>query len=176
MQEIDPLTIPLRDIHLPEVISWWPLAIGWWILITLPIILLLCYLLYRYIRRDRTVADLNNRINTIEKNFHSHKDDHLLARELSVFTRQLALLNDTRDISFAATTGPQWVDYWDEEFRTASLSAEELKQALTVAPYRQHESIDGQKLIDAVRAAIATSQRTEKRPLLKSLASGAPPK
>ena len=87
MQEIDPLTIPLRDIHLPEVISWWPLAIGWWILIALPIILLLCYLLYRYIRRDRTAADLNNRINTIEKNFHSHKDEHLLARELSARTQ-----------------------------------------------------------------------------------------
>jgi hypothetical protein len=25
----------LKDIHLPDDISWWPLAIGWWLLITI---------------------------------------------------------------------------------------------------------------------------------------------
>ncbi|MDB9952467.1 DUF4381 domain-containing protein [Porticoccaceae bacterium] len=32
--ESDPLA-QLRDIHLPETISWWPLAPGWWVLIIL---------------------------------------------------------------------------------------------------------------------------------------------
>lgn len=32
--ESDPLA-QLRDIHLPETISWWPLAPGWWALIIL---------------------------------------------------------------------------------------------------------------------------------------------
>ena len=30
---MDPQQIPLRDLHLPEAISWWPLAPGWWLLI-----------------------------------------------------------------------------------------------------------------------------------------------
>ena len=34
MNPTDPLA-NLRDIHLPEAISWWPLALGWWILIAL---------------------------------------------------------------------------------------------------------------------------------------------
>jgi hypothetical protein len=34
----DPLA-QLRDIHLPETISWWPLAIGWWVVVA---ICLLC--------------------------------------------------------------------------------------------------------------------------------------
>jgi len=34
MNPTDPLA-NLRDIHLPEAISWWPLAPGWWILIAL---------------------------------------------------------------------------------------------------------------------------------------------
>ena len=33
----DPLA-QLRDIHLPQEISWWPLAPGWWILIALLVI------------------------------------------------------------------------------------------------------------------------------------------
>ena len=27
--------LPLRDIHLPEAVSWWPPAYGWWLLVVL---------------------------------------------------------------------------------------------------------------------------------------------
>ena len=30
----------LRDIHLPEPISWWPLAPGWWLLIIIALALM----------------------------------------------------------------------------------------------------------------------------------------
>ena len=30
---MDPQDIPLRDIHMPNLISWWPLASGWWVLL-----------------------------------------------------------------------------------------------------------------------------------------------
>ena len=30
---MDPQQIPLRDLHLPDAISWWPLAPGWWLAI-----------------------------------------------------------------------------------------------------------------------------------------------
>ncbi len=29
---MNPADLPLRDLHLPEPVSWWPLAPGWWIL------------------------------------------------------------------------------------------------------------------------------------------------
>lgn len=29
--DIDPATLPLRDIHLPTAVAWWPPAWGWWI-------------------------------------------------------------------------------------------------------------------------------------------------
>ena len=32
---MDPEQIPLRDLHLPEAIGWWPLAPGWWVVVAL---------------------------------------------------------------------------------------------------------------------------------------------
>lgn len=51
MNQTDPLA-NLRDIHLPEAISWWPLAPGWWV-----VIILLCavtgYLCARLFKRHQ---------------------------------------------------------------------------------------------------------------------------
>ena len=65
MEPIDPAEIPLRDIHLPEPISWWPLAPGWWILVggllALAILGFLAWRFYarRQIRRaERALASI----------------------------------------------------------------------------------------------------------------------
>lgn len=44
----------LRDIHLPEAISWWPLAPGWWVLAGLVATAVVALLVARHLRR-RTV-------------------------------------------------------------------------------------------------------------------------
>ena len=37
---MDPTSLlaQLRDVHEPTIISWWPLAYGWWVLIVLTLI------------------------------------------------------------------------------------------------------------------------------------------
>ena len=53
---MDPKALPLRDIHLPEPIGWWPPALGWWILALLVILTIgLCIWLIRRITRKTAI-------------------------------------------------------------------------------------------------------------------------
>ena len=50
MQDTGSASLPLRDIHLPDPVSLWPLASGWWILMIFFVIFfsLTIYLIRRY--------------------------------------------------------------------------------------------------------------------------------
>lgn len=45
----------LRDVHLPEEVSWWPLAYGWWILLALTT-LAIAALIYYFLRKRKRNA------------------------------------------------------------------------------------------------------------------------
>lgn len=53
---IDFSQLPLRDIHLPGPIPWWPPAPGWWLLAALAIAGLFLIGLYYYRRREQRAA------------------------------------------------------------------------------------------------------------------------
>ena len=54
---LDPSQLPLRDIHLPEVIGWWPPAIGWWILAAVVLLAAVLWVLrYRAAWRQRVAS------------------------------------------------------------------------------------------------------------------------
>ena len=105
MEPIDPAEIPLRDIYLPEPISWWPLAPGWWIIIGgLFALAILGFLAWRFYAR-RQVRRAERALASIEQRYQSHRDDHQLARELSVWARQFALLQTTPNTSGTNSIG-----------------------------------------------------------------------
>jgi len=78
----------LRDIHLPEPISWWPLAPGWWILIIASCLLLawLINLLYR-----RYIAKLYRRQALKKLQQLTLADDSSQLRELFELLKQTAI-------------------------------------------------------------------------------------
>lgn len=152
---MDPAEIPLRDIHLPEPISWWPLAPGWWLVLGIVVVAVIAAALYwQWRERRRIRRSALSELTAIETRYGEHRDTHRLAQELSRLARRAALATDPSRIG-AAETGAAWRERLDDLSETGS-TAEVIKTALERAPYRPAESIDGEALLQAFRPWLAS--------------------
>ena len=55
-QTVDYSQLPLRDIHLPGAIGWWPPALGWWLLAALVLAGIAVYAVHYYRGRHKRAA------------------------------------------------------------------------------------------------------------------------
>ena len=79
----DPLK-DLRDLHMPDPISWWPPAFGWWMVMGLLIIggsLIIWAWVYRQRTRPRRLALAQ--LNDVKLQYAAHSDDHWAITQLS---------------------------------------------------------------------------------------------
>ncbi len=140
--------LPLRDIHLPDPVSWWPLAIGWWLLlallILLPIIVLAVKkLIARRQLRKLALAELSN----IESSFGQHKNSQLLVSEISILLRRICISRfPRRDV--AGLNGEAWTCFLNSQ--SNSFDADTC-QALINGPFQKQCDINDQTLISACR-------------------------
>lgn len=145
---MDPAEIPLRDIHLPEPVSWWPPAPGWWWLTGLVVVLaMIAAVAWWRRRRGRIVRAARAELRTIAAQYAQSTDTHELVRQLSRLARRCALaLTPDRDI--AAATG----DDWRAALARLTSSGEVddwLCETLVSAPYRRTDDVDGARLLAA---------------------------
>lgn len=141
----DPAQLPLRDIHLPEEISWWPPAPGWWILAG---VLLLAGVGIWYWRRQREHARASaayaaiQRLHDLRAAYQQHDDPLQLVRELSILLRRMSISTSGREES-AGLTGEAWLQYLDICLPEKPFSSGR-GRVLIEAPYRQ--AIDPEEL------------------------------
>ena len=130
---MDPVILPLRDIHLPEPISWWPPAVGWIVLASV-CLLVACAAIFLYRRYARTRAQRAalTELDTIIEALAANGNGHACAQALSRLTRRVALLYGGRDV--AAAIGDDWLGTINELGRGEPLTAP-VAQVLLVAPY-----------------------------------------
>lgn len=111
MNPADLEKLPLKDIHLPEEVSWFPPAPGWWILLFCIFIAVLGYLFYRhYKNRRRLRQEALSLLNMIKLDFDQHADPVRYLNELSVLYRRLALTLYPRN-QVAGLNGQAWLDF-----------------------------------------------------------------
>lgn len=109
---MEPQQLPLKDIHLPDMISWWPPAIGWWLVaISIPLIGLLIIWVYKRITRKTAVKSAKKLLLTITQNTTSNDIDKLT--ELSKLLRRVAISQSPRAES-ASLSGQPWLHYLDK--------------------------------------------------------------
>jgi hypothetical protein len=139
----------LHDIHLPEPVSFWPPAIGWWLLALL--VLVGIGLFVWMVRRKKRItwqktalAQLQQLHASYQKN--NKKDEFISA--LSVLVRRSAIAaHDRRRV--ANLTGDAWLKFLDNSGNT-NIFTNGAGRALAVAPYSPNADIDAGQLKNAV--------------------------
>lgn len=113
---MDPNTIPIRDIHLPDAVSWWPPALGWWMFLAFAIILavLFVFWLSRY-RRLQLRRSALKELRRIEQEYQVQKDANLALVEMSKLLRQVCIRRYGQS-EVAGLTGQRWLDLLDRSF------------------------------------------------------------
>jgi cbb3-type cytochrome oxidase subunit 3 len=131
---MEPTKLPLRDIHLPEAIGWWPPAIGWWLLaILIPLLIALMFWLYKRITRKTAIKaakELLLQINQDQQRNNSQK-----VKDLSALIRRTAISTNVRN-ECAGLTGQQWLEFLDHSVKGTPFT-QGIGQLLANAPYQQ---------------------------------------
>lgn len=110
----DIANLPIRDIHLPASISWWPLAPGWWMLLL--VIILLTILSYFLVKHYRQGSMKRLALKSLKKIKASHKETADLTtfvRRLSILLRKVCITFYTREAT-AGLTGKKWLKFLDD--------------------------------------------------------------
>ena len=142
--------LPLHDIHLPDAVSWWPPAIGWWLLPVVFILIALAIKFYIHYKKHHRALPNYKKIALAEfRKLHqqyANSDDSIsLLRDTSTLLRRISLSFLPRE-SVASLTGDKWIRQLN------ALSAdyqftEAMSHLLINAPYQQQITFDHQELL-----------------------------
>jgi hypothetical protein len=157
---MDPTQIPLRGLHLPEAIGWWPLAPGWWIIIALAIFGLV-WSLRRLTQRRRESAARRYAIRRLEQSttaFAEHGNPVLLGSEVSEILRRTMLAYAPRS-DVAGLSGEAWLDWLDRDLPEPRFLKGPGRSLLDL-PYRNPETIAESVDIGGMLVAVHERLRT----------------
>ncbi len=157
---MDPELIPLRDLQLPDMVGWWPLAPGWWFLIVLASAGGL-YLSYKQFLKWRWNAARRlalSELARLRQSYEQGTDALILAKELSELLRRSMLAYAPRG-EVAGLTGARWLEWLDRGLEGCPFT-EGAGRNLESFPYRRPESLDDDAdikgLLDAVQRRLKT--------------------
>lgn len=103
--------LPLRDIHLPDAVGFWPPAPGWWALaLLLPALLFGLHRLYKRLRRRSAVKIAGKLLEAMRSQ--RSGDARQTVAALSAWLRRVALSTaPRRDV--ASLSGHAWLQFLD---------------------------------------------------------------
>ncbi len=172
----------LADIHLPQAVSFWPIAPGWWFSLGVLVILLIAIWLWKK-QHDRDPAVLESRrlkrlkteaqkeLESLEQQFREHNNAHQSIEALSVFLRRFVLSVYQRE-QVASLTDEQWLKLLDQLSGTEDFSSR-FKELLLEAPYQAPGKVIDTQLLEQLFAATKSLlDRTLQQKLSSQKASG----
>lgn len=157
----------LKDIHLPASNPWWDLAIGWWLLLALALVLLVWGLpklrtFLMKLRNKRLLKqDMQAELQRICKN---HHDTQQTLADINILLKKVVFTLFPEQ-QVASLTGKVWLDFLDQHWQgkpSLSFTSKRISSLLTDGAYRADMAAsdqDIQALCDVVRAWLKAVQR-----------------
>ena len=139
---IDLSQLPLRDIHLPGPIGWWPPAIGWWLLAALALVGIALYAVHYYRARHKRAA--LKAMTRVHAALEQGAEPVACLQFLSTILRRFAMTSVARAASapdVAGLIGERWLRYLDGCWQRTDFSAG-LGKRLLAAPYGRPNSVE----------------------------------
>jgi hypothetical protein len=132
--------LPLRDIHFPEQIGWFPPALGWWLLIIfVPIASYFLIAFLQKIFRKTSIKDAQKLLLHLQNNAQLLPLEKVI--ELSKLLRRVAISSDSEKEKIAGLTGRAWLDYLDGSLENAPFK-NSVGRCLADAPYQKELPAD----------------------------------
>ena len=157
---MNPEEIPIRDLHLPDAVGWWPLAPGWWAVIALATIGLL-WLLRVYLAHRRRGAARRFALRQLEALSSAYAKDGnavALGSAVSELLRRTMLAYAPR-ADVAGLTGEEWLEWLDRDLDRSHFVEGDGRPVIEW-PYRSVDTeidrSDVAAFIDAIRLRIET--------------------
>ena len=141
----------LADIHLPASVSWWPLAPGWWLLLSLILLGLVGYYFWRKHHARNYYRKLAlHELHALNNEYQQQHDPAQYLQKLSVILKRTAL--SAQPVNFnASIKGDDWLAWLDAQ--CAAMKATQVQpiadnftqgsgRALLSGPYQKTPQVD----------------------------------
>lgn len=155
--------LPLRDIHMPAALDWWPPAPGWWLVsIGTAAALLALFVLQR---RHRVRAVVLKELECIRRDLDAGAQPLTCVQRISTVLRRYAMTISADPAAVAGLTGDRWLAYLDARSDRPRF-ATPAGAALVSAPYSPPGHVDAEQARALVQCCVewVMSSRPERRP------------
>jgi hypothetical protein len=142
---VDVSQLPLRDIHLPAPVGWWPPALGWWLLAALVLTAAALYGIHYYRGRHKRAA--LRAIARVRGALEQGAEPVACLQYVSTILRRFAMTSsaaprrEALEPDVAGLIGERWLKYLDGRWDKTEFSAG-LGKRLLAAPYARPNSIE----------------------------------
>lgn len=150
--------LKLRDLKLPDPISWWPLALGFELLIVLALALIGGGIFYgrRVYSRGKARREALRLLSNYETQYQQGASSQEISACLSELLRRVALLYYPREI-VAGLQGEAWLAFLNQT--GAGIDFNAVKNALVVHPYQANQTVDLMPLFSCAKRWIILRRR-----------------
>ena len=149
MNGATPTTLKLRDIHLPDPISWWPLAPGWWFIFGTILLVTAAVFLFRYYQKKQALKkQVLAEFEAIRIQYEQDKNAIKLLQSLSTLLRRACISFYPRS-EVASLTGKSWLAFLDNTGNEKVFDTKK-GQLIATAPYLSENTkldIDSKELM-----------------------------